>query len=109
MRIRDWSKLVTPVAIERGGYMQRMWEQWTLPSPSSNLTKKQLVAQCSNNHKQQLQPHLETEETQHKCYVKGEPGCKVKGDISSSALEVGYQAPVTTSLYDTERLQPWLT
>ena len=30
------------------GYMQRMWDHWILRHPQSSLTKKQLLAQCSN-------------------------------------------------------------
>ncbi|XP_035764026.1 ETS translocation variant 1 [Neolamprologus brichardi] len=56
------------------GYMNRMRDLWILRYPTSTMTAKQLVAQCSNIRKKGLLSQLEIDEVQHKCYGKGEPG-----------------------------------
>lgn len=47
-------------------------EEWMLRNPTSTLTKKQTVAQCSNKCKRKLS-QLETDEVEISC-GKGEPG-----------------------------------
>ena len=46
------------------GHMQKLWDIWMLRNPTSKLTKKQLLAQCSNIRKWQLLSQLEIDEVQ---------------------------------------------
>ncbi|KAL7398579.1 hypothetical protein ABVT39_011795 [Epinephelus coioides] len=71
-----------------------MWDIWMIRDPTSTLTKKQLLTQCSNIHKRQLLSQLEIDEVQQTCYGKGEPGQQVKVGMSSSSphSKIGYQA-----------------
>jgi len=76
-------------------YMQRMWDQWILQNPTSNLSKKQLMTQCSNVIKWNLLSQLVIDEVQQRCNGNGEPGRQVRGHTSpSSPPEYGYQAPL---------------
>ncbi|KAL7399053.1 hypothetical protein ABVT39_019188 [Epinephelus coioides] len=83
-------------------FVQRMWDIWMLRNPTSRITKKPVLAQCSNIHKRQLLSQLEIDEVQQTCYSKGEPGRQVKVGMSSSSSQIGYQA--LTSPYDTDSL-----
>ena len=58
----------------QNGYMQRMWDLWMLRNPPSKLTKKQLIAQCSNVGNQQLLSQV----------VTGYRETWISGGISSS-------------------------
>lgn len=90
-------------AIPERGYMQRIWDHWMLRNPQSRLTKKQLLAQCSNIRNRNLLSQLEINEIQQRCYGKGERGRQVSGEMSSSSPqpEIGYQAPTDTNSLNT--------
>ncbi|TWW74420.1 hypothetical protein D4764_14G0004230 [Takifugu flavidus] len=85
-----------------------MWEKWVLRNPTSSLTKKRLLTQCSNIRNKRLLSQLEIDEAR-RCasstvqisYGKGEPGRQVSvGVISSSSpnIEIGYTAPMTDGI-----------
>ena len=75
-------------------YIERMWDQRILWDPTSKLTKKKLLTQCSNVWKRNQRSELEIDEVQQGCYGIGEPGRKVRGVTSSSStFENRYQAP----------------
>lgn len=91
---RHWGNVATPVTPDRGGHMQQMWKQWSRWYLSS-------IQETTSSSVLQI-PQAATTTTAGAW--KDAKGCEVKGDVSSSPLEVGYQAPVTKGLYDTERL-----
>ena len=57
--------------------------------PYIQLTKKQLITQCSNVPNRQLLSQVEIDEVQQHCCSEGEPGGQVSGEIPSPNMKPG--------------------